>query len=52
VVLLNASALNLTRGVVAGGKFEPEPEPLFKGKKELEPEPQLKLAPIAHTTEI
>ena len=44
--------LSLTMGVVAGGKFEPEPGPLFDGKKELEPEPQLKLAAIAHTAEM
>src|SRR5512135_1028020 len=52
VLLVKASVLSFTRGVVAGGKFGPEPEPLFVGKKELEPEPQLKLAAIAHTAEM
>lgn len=49
---VNGSALNFTRGVVAGGKFEPEPlEPLFDGRKGLEPEPQLKLTASAHAAE-
>src|SRR5690348_13832422 len=46
---VNGSALNFTKGVVAGGKFEPEP--LLDGRKEPGPEPQLKLAAIMHTAE-
>lgn len=51
VALVKVSVLSFTRGVVAGGKLDPEPEPLFEGKKELEPEPQLRLAAIAHKAE-
>lgn len=46
---VNGSELSFTNGVVAGGKFEPEPlEPLFHGKKDPGPEPQLKLAAMTH----
>ena len=51
LVLVKVSVLSFTSGVVAGGKLEPEPKPLFEGKKEF-PDPQLKLAAIAHKAEI
>jgi hypothetical protein len=51
VEFVNVSELNFTKGVVAGGKFEPEPLPLFDGKNEPEPGLQLKLAAIMPITE-